>query len=240
MFILLMEQSMRRFFMAGLFVFTIFFYINAFAQVGVLAYPEPRAGKEYTVLADPVPTSEPNKIVVTEIFWYGCPHCYHLEPIITKWATTLPEDVHLVRMPALVGKLWAIHGQLFITLDMLNVESKLHSAIFESIQTRQNVLLTPDTMADFVAQHGVDRDKFLETYNSFGVQTRMEKDKKIQDKYGINSVPVIIVNGKYKVEFNEEYVTEPQAMMRITNYLIKKEREALSNKSKTTAKKETK
>lgn len=228
---------MRRFFMAGLFAFTTLFCINAFAQVGVLAYPEPRAGKEYTVLAEPVPTSEPNKIEVTEIFWYGCPHCYHLEPIITKWATTLPEDVHFVRMAALIGKLWSIHGQLFLTLDTLKVENKLHAAIFDSIQTRKNILLTPDTMADFVAEHGVDRNKFLETYNSFGVQTRMEKDRKLQDKYAINGVPVIIVNGKYKVEFNEEYVTEPQALMRITNYLIKKEREALAAKG--TATKET-
>ncbi len=223
-----MEINMRRFFMAGLFAVTAFFYLNAFAQVGVLAFPEPRAGKEYTILDNPVPTAEPNKIEVTEIFWYGCPHCFHLEPIINKWASNLPEDIHFVRMPALASKLWSIHGQLFVTLDILKAENKLHSAIFESIQTRKNLLLSPDEMANFVAEYGIDKQKFLNTYNSFGVQTVLEKDKKLLDKYGITGVPAVIVNGKYRVEYNDT-VLEPQSLLRIVNYLIKKERATLTN-----------
>lgn len=217
---------MRRLFLAGILALNALFCASAFAQVGVLALPEPQAGKEYTILPIQVPTSEPNKIEVTEIFWYGCPHCYHLEPIINQWAAQLPDDVHFVRMPALFSKLWNIHGQLFITLDTLGVESKLHSAVFNAIQKRQNLLLTPEDMANFVADHGIDREKFLETYNSFGVQTRMEKDKKILNKYGINGVPAIIVNGKYRIDLNDS-VTDPQALMRVTNFLIEKERAAL-------------
>lgn len=216
---------MRRLFMAGIIAITTLFCASTYAQVGVLALPEPQAGEDYTVLPTPVPTSEPNKIEVTEIFWYGCPHCYDLEPVINKWAQTIPEDVHFVRMPALLSKVWDIHGQLFITLDTLKVEDKLHSAVFESIRQRQNLLLTPADMANFVAQYGIDKDKFLETYNSFGVQSRMEKDKKLLSQYGINGVPTIIVNGKYRVEFNKS-VSEPNDLIRVTNYLIEKERAA--------------
>ncbi|UYZ84568.1 thiol:disulfide interchange protein DsbA/DsbL [Entomomonas sp. E2T0] len=217
---------MRRLFMAGMITFITLFCASVYAQIGVLALPEPQAGKEYTILPTPVPTSEPNKIEVTEVFWYGCPHCYDLEPIINKWSKNLPADVHFVRMPALFSKLWNIHGQLFITLDTLKVEDKLHSAVFESIRQRKNLLLTPEDMADFVAQHGVDKAKFLETYNSFGVQARMEKDKKVLNKYGITGVPAIIVNGKYRIDFNDN-VAEPADLMRVTNYLIEKERAAL-------------
>lgn len=217
---------MRRLFMAGIITITTLFCASTYAQIGVLALPEPQAGKEYTILPTPVPTSEPNKIEVTEVFWYGCPHCYDLEPIINKWSKTLPDDIHFVRMPALFSKLWNIHGQLFITLDTLKVEDRLHSAVFESIRQRQNLLLTPEDMADFVAQHGVDREKFLETYNSFGVQARMEKDKKILNRYGITGVPAIIVNGKYRIDFNDD-VAEPADLMRVTNYLVEKERAAL-------------
>lgn len=230
---------MRRFFMAGLFAFTAFFYINAHAQVGVLAFPEPRAGKEYAILDDPLPTAEPNKIEVTEVFWYGCPHCYHLEPIINEWAANLPQDIRFDRMPAIANNIWSIHGQLFVTLDILKAEDKLHSAIFESIQSQKNLLLTPESMADFVAKHNIDKQKFLETYNSFGVQTILEKDKKLFDKYNITGVPALIVNGKYRVEFNE-FVMDPEALMRVVNYLIKKEREALpKNKSEPSATKTT-
>ncbi len=226
---------MRRLLMAGIITITTLFCASTYAQIGVLALPEPQAGKEYTILPTPVPTSEPNKIEVTEVFWYGCPHCYDLEPIINKWAKTLPDDIHFVRMPALFSKLWNIHGQLFITLDTLKVEDRLHSAVFESIRQRQNLLLTPEDMADFVAQHGVDRAKFLETYNSFGVQARMEKDKKILNKYGITGVPAVIVNGKYRIDFNDD-VAEPADLMRVTNYLIEKERAALKGTNTETTK----
>ena len=37
-------------------------------------------GIEYERLASPVPTVDANKVEVVELFWYGCPHCYRLEP----------------------------------------------------------------------------------------------------------------------------------------------------------------
>ena len=217
---------MRQFLTAGIIAFTALFYTAANAQVGVLAPPTPQEGADYVLLPTQLPTSDPNKIEVTEVFWYGCPHCYTLEPLINNWSKNLSEDVNFVRMPALFSKLWDIHGQLFITLDTLKVESKLHSAIFDSIQNRKNLLLTPEDMADFVAQRGVDKQKFLDTYNSFGVQARMEKDKKYLNKTGINGVPAIIVNGKYRVDLNDS-VSSPAELLRVTDYLVNKERTAL-------------
>lgn len=222
---------MRQLLMAGIIAFTALFYTAAQAQVGVLAPPVPQEGKDYVVLPKQLPTSDPKKIEVTEVFWYGCPHCYALEPLINGWAKKLPSDVNFVRMPALFSKLWSIHGQLFITLDILKVEDKLHSAIFESIQTRKNLLLTPEDMASFVAEHGVDKQKFLDTYNSFAVQTIMERDRKLLDEYGITGVPTIIVNGKYRVDLNEN-VPSPAELLRVTDYLINKERAALDTNKK--------
>lgn len=226
---------MRRLFIAGIVALSAIFFNIAHAQVGVLAIPDPQPGKEYTVLPKQIPTSDPSKIEVTEVFWYGCPHCYHLEPIINKWAKDLPEDVNFVRMPALFGKLWTIHGQLFITLNTLGAEEKLHSAVFESIQQRKNLLLTPEDMAEFASQHGIDKQKFLDTYNSFGVQSQLEKDKKTLTQYGISGVPAVIVNGKYRVDLNDN-VPDPKELMNITNYLIKKERDALKQTTETTTK----
>lgn len=222
---------MRRLFMAGFIAFTALFYTVAHAQIGVLAPPTPQEGKDYVTLPVQLPTADPSKIEVTEVFWYGCPHCYSLEPLVNSWSKKLPDDVAFIRMPALFSKLWSIHGQLFITLDTLKVEDKLHTAIFESIQSRKNLLLTPEDMADFVAAHGVDKQKFLDTYNSFGVQARMEKDKKLLSKYDITGVPAIIVNGKYRVDLSEK-VPSPADLLRITDYLISKERAALETNKK--------
>lgn len=220
-----MEKNMRRFFMATVTVVYFIFGAIASAQT-VLALPEPQVGKDYAVLSQPVPTSDPKKIEVTEVFWYGCPHCYKLEPVVNKWAAEQDDDVHFVRLPAAQGKVWSIHGQLFLTLESLKVENKLHDYIFDAIQNKRMPLLRPEDMAKFVEGFGINPQKFLETYNSFGVHAKLEQAKKLFNLYGITGVPVLIVNGKYRVEINEN-VTDPESLLRITNYLVQKEREAL-------------
>ena len=44
--------------------------------------------KSYELLEPAVPTGSADKIEVVEIFWYGCPHCYSLEPYLEKWLET--------------------------------------------------------------------------------------------------------------------------------------------------------
>ena len=46
------------------------------------------AGKHYVVIDTPVSTSDPTKIEVTEVFWYGCPHCNTFRPAFEQWKKT--------------------------------------------------------------------------------------------------------------------------------------------------------
>src|SRR3989344_4041217 len=152
------------------------------------------AGKQYVELSSPVPVSKPGKIEVVELFWYGCPHCYHFEPTINPWIKKLPDDVHFVRIPAMFGGVWDAHGQLFVTLESMGVEDKVHAAIFDAIQKQGKKLAKPDEMAEFLATQGIDKDEFLKAYNSFGVKSQVEKDKKLAMAYQISGVPTMIVN----------------------------------------------
>ncbi|MCP6318817.1 thiol:disulfide interchange protein, partial [Klebsiella pneumoniae] len=81
-----------------------------------------------------------------------------------------PDDVSFRRVPAMFGGVWNVHGQLFVTLEAMGVEQKVHEAIFATIHNGQQKLATPEEMADFLANQGVDREKFLSTYNSFAVK----------------------------------------------------------------------
>lgn len=126
-----------------------------------------------------MPVAQPGKIEVVELFWYGCPHCYQFEPSINAWAGKLPEDVSFRRVPALFGGLWNIHGQLFLTLEAMGVEPKVHTAIFDAIHKDGKKLATPEEMAEFLAGHGIDKDAFLKAYGSFNVKSQMEKAKKL-------------------------------------------------------------
>ena len=192
---------------------------------GMAAHAEPiEAGKQYVELGNPVPIAQPGKIEVVELFWYGCGHCYQFESTINPWIETLPEDVNFVRIPAMFGGMWNVHGQMFITLEAMKVESQVHAAVFDGIHKQGKKLATPEEMAEFLAGQGVDAAKFLSTYNSFAVKGMVEKAKKLAMAYQITGVPVMIVNGKYRFDISSS--GGPQQALQVADHLIAKERAA--------------
>ena len=180
------------------------------------------AGKTYTQLSNPVPVAVPGKIEVVEMFWYGCPHCYAFEPTINPWVEKLPADVHFVRLPAMFGGPWDAHGQLFLTLDAMGVENKVHAAVFNAIQKEGKRLTDKNDMADFVATLGVDKDKFLQTFDSFAIKGQIVKAKELAKKYEISGVPTMIVNGKYRFDIGSTGGSENA--LNVADQLIAKER----------------
>ena len=180
------------------------------------------AGKTYTQLSNPVPVAVPGKIEVVEMFWYGCPHCFAFEPVINPWAEKLPADVHFVRIPAMFGGPWDAHGQLFLTLDAMGVENKVHAAVFNAIQKEGKRLTDKQDMADFVATLGVDKDKFLQTFDSFAIKGQIVKAKELAKKYEISGVPTMIVNGKYRFDIGS--TGGPEQALNVADQLIAKER----------------
>lgn len=183
-----------------------------------------QAGKEYEVLSSPVPVAEPGKIEVVELFWYGCPHCYQFEPVINPWVEKLPADVAFRRIPAMFGGIWNTHGQLFLALESMGVETQVHDAVFAAYHQERKKLATPEEMAEFLAGQGVDKDAFLKAYNSFGVESRVEQAKKLGMAYQISGVPVLIVNGKYRFDLGS--AGGPQGALDVADFLIEKERAA--------------
>ncbi|HYQ37694.1 MAG TPA: thiol:disulfide interchange protein DsbA/DsbL [Pseudomonas sp.] len=198
--------------------------ISLFAATATVHAEDIQAGKQYVELSSPVPVAQPGKIEVVELFWYGCPHCYQLEPTIKPWAEKLPQDVHFVRIPAMFGGLWNAHGQMFLTLEAMGAEAKVHDAIFAAIHREGKKLATPEEMAEFLAGQGVDKDTFLSTYNSFAIKGQVEKAKKLAMAYQITGVPVLVVDGKYRFDLGT--AGGPEGAMKVADFLIAKERAA--------------
>ncbi|MFL1502022.1 thiol:disulfide interchange protein DsbA [Pseudomonas sp. S191] len=198
--------------------------VSLFGMTAQAADVPLEAGKTYFELANPVPVSEPGKIEVVELFWYGCPHCYAFEPTINPWAEKLPSDVNFRRIPAMFGGPWDAHGQLFLTLEAMGVEHKVHNAVFEAIQKQGKRLTKPEEMADFVATQGVDKDKFLATFNSFAIQGQIKQAKELAQKYGVQGVPSMVVNGKYRFDLGT--TGGPEQTLNVADQLIAKERAA--------------
>jgi len=160
------------------------------------SHADSTAGR-YVQAPFPASVETGNKIEVREIFWYGCPHCYVLEPGLSQWVKKLPANTQFVRTPGTASPRWAIHGQAYYTFEALGITAKVHAAFFKAVQEQRGAFNDEKGIADFAASHGVDRKKFVETFNSFGVRLNLEKAKQLNQDLNINSVPTIIVDGKY-------------------------------------------
>ena len=182
------------------------------------------AGKTYIELSDAVPVAVPGKIEVVELFWYGCPHCYAFEPVVNPWAEKLPSDVNFVRLPAMFGGPWDAHGQMFLTLEAMGVEHKVHAAVFNAIQKEGKRLTDKKDMADFLATQGVDKAKFLQTFDSFAIKGQIVKAKELAKKYEISGVPTMVVDGKYRFDLGT--AGGPEQALNVADQLIAKERAA--------------
>jgi len=182
-------------------------------------------GTHYETIETPVRTADPNKIEVTEVFWYGCPHCYAFEPLIESWTAKIPADVAFVRSPGMWNEMMEGHAQIFFTAETLGVLDKIHSVAFNEIHQKQNYLQTQDEVrAMFVAQ-GVSAEDFDKTWSSFGVTSAVKKAGTKMRDYGVRGVPNLIVNGKYRVTVGDGVATQAD-MLKIVDFLIAKERSA--------------
>lgn len=177
----------------------------------------------YEAVTPAQPTKNTDKIEVIEFFWYGCPHCYSFEPFLSKWAKTLPKNVEFIRQPAVFSELWGKHAKAYFTAEALGVVDKVHSDLFDAVQAKQS-LETEDELAKFFAAHGVKESDFRTNYNSFLVDAKMRQAKTMAARYGVNGVPAIIINGKYRT--NATLAGSQEKMIDVINQLIKQESSA--------------
>jgi len=154
-------------------------------------------GVEYTRIPIAVPVETGKKIEVREFFWYGCPHCFALEPTLEHWVKTMPKNAQFVRTPAVLNERWAVHARAYYAFEMLGITNRMHSELFNALHIDKKPLNDAESLAAFVAEHGGDRKAFLDAYNSFGMQQTISRAAELARAYGIDSVPVLYVDGKY-------------------------------------------
>lgn len=179
-------------------------------------------GKEYVELSNPQPTSSGDKIEVVELFWYGCPHCYHLEPSLEKWLASKPDDVEFVRMPAILGKNWELLARAYYVAELLGIEDKIHSPLFKALHEQNRKITTEAALRDFFVSQGVSASDFKKTFDSFAMNAKINHASQMTRRYVITGVPAIIVNGKYSTGLGLARGNE--AVIKVVNYLVEKER----------------
>jgi thiol:disulfide interchange protein DsbA len=188
--------------------------------------PAPVAGTDYVEISGGQPYEPTNgKIEVVEVFGYTCPHCAHFEPLVESWKAKQPADVKFIALAAPFGGYWTPYAKAFYTAQAMGVLDKSHQAVFNAIHVDRTLpvqpLPTPDQIAGFYAQYGVDPKQFASTMASFAIDAKVKRATQFITRSGVDATPSIVVNGKYKVTGKSFEDT-----LRITDHLVAAERAA--------------
>ena len=168
-----------------------FLAAGAMAAVG-----NPELGKEYTVLENAQPVENGKKIEVIEFFAYYCPHCYALEPLMAEWVKKQGDNIIFKRVH--VSDPRAIPQQkLFFALDALGKVEQFHLKAFQAIHVDRNRLQSDAEVLEFAVKAGIDKQKFLDAYNSFSSQSKISRATQLMSVYRVNSWPMIAIDGRF-------------------------------------------
>ena len=155
-----------------------------------------RPNIEYRLI-EQQPIASGDKIEVIDFFWYGCPHCFNMQPALEGWLKRKPADVALRRIPAILRDAWAPHVRIFYTLEALGEVDRLHQQVYHGYHVEELHMSKPDVMAQWAVRHGIDRQKWLDAYNSNEVTQKVQQAKEFTQAYNVQGTPSLVVDGRY-------------------------------------------
>ncbi|MCU0974981.1 MAG: thiol:disulfide interchange protein DsbA/DsbL [Steroidobacteraceae bacterium] len=162
-------------------------------------------------VAQPVSVS-PGQVEVTEIFWYGCGHCFTLEPRIKSWDQNgRPDFVRVVRMPVVWNEVTREDARLFYTIEALGRLDDLHLAVFRELHLNRNPLTvvagnrvdaaaTESRVRAFMVKNGVSAEDFGKTYRGFAVENKIRQAENLSRRYLADHTPMVVVQGKFTTD----------------------------------------
>ena len=178
-------------------------------------------GIDFTILPNPQPTETGDKIEVLEVFMYSCPHCFHLEPTLEKWRETQPANVAYRRMPAVFSTKPDLQAQAFYAAELLGAQEKFTLAMFDAIHVKKQKISDENVVVTIAEGAGIDGAEFRKALNSFDVNMKVNRARDATKNYGIDGVPAVVVNGKYRT--SPAQATGREGMVKVIDHLIARE-----------------
>jgi thiol:disulfide interchange protein DsbA len=202
-------------------------HLAALPADAVLPSGKWKPGVNYDALTPAQPTNVgPGKVEVVEVFWLGCPHCYALEPFVEAWLKNKPAYIEFVRVPVMWGPAHRAHARLFYTLQALN-RSDLFEKAFDTIQQQHQPLIaqsddeTLKLQQGFAKENGISPEDYTKAYNSFSVNSNLQRAEQLTQRYQVQGVPLVVVDGKYTTDVAK--AGGPQQLIQIIDDLAASE-----------------
>jgi thiol:disulfide interchange protein DsbA len=181
---------------------------------------EPQIGNQFDKTAQVIATDNPNKIEVTELFWYGCIHCYQMDPALNAWVKKLPADVVFKRIPGLPRPDWAPMAKAFYALEDLKLVEKLHTPLFEAVHKQRTLNPTNEaaTIDWITKQSGLDKKKVEEAFKSFSMNNKLNRAAQYFRASGATGVPSLIIDGQFIT--SSTMAGGNEAALQVADYII--------------------
>lgn len=186
----------------------------------------PVEGKHYTKLTQTQATT-PGKVEVIEFFFYRCPHCFVLDPLVETWKKTLPPDVAFRRVPIGTAAQLKILTRMYYALESMGQTEATHTAIFNAIHRDRLALDDEKSIVEFLGKIGQDTAKFKQAFNSFSMQSKVQQANALSSAYKVEGVPALAVAGRYVTSPSQAgapgqaEIVQGQQALAVVDYLIK-------------------
>ena len=180
--------------------------------------PQYEEDQHYTVLENTPPAQAPEgKTELIEFFWYGCPHCHRLEPLLHPWLKERTDTVHLRLIPAVFSARWVVGARVYYTLEAMD-RLDLHPVVFSLVHEQGRPLKTGEGVGRMLEIFGIDPAAFAETFRSQAVTDRLEEARELPEAYDIDGVPALVVDGRYRV--TTKNANSYQMLLDIADFLV--------------------
>ena len=146
----------------------------------------------------PQATPAGDKIEVIDFFWYGCPYCYQLLPLMVEWEKSKPADVVMRHIPAILRQEWVPEAHIYYTLEALGAADRLHVKVFEAFHRDRLQATDTEAWAKWAEANGIERAKWDEAYNAKVVRDNVVRAVELGRDYDVRGTPVLIVDGRYQ------------------------------------------
>jgi thiol:disulfide interchange protein DsbA len=195
-----------------------------------------KEGENYTTypVAQPV-TTPPGSVEVVEGFWYGCGHCYALEPRVEAWEKSKPEWIRLRRLPVIWNEVTREDARLYFAIESMGLVDKLHAEVFRQIHARGkpftvirggrvDAAATEKAAREFLLANGVSAEDFARHYRTFSTENKLRQAENLSRRYLLDHTPMIVVHGKYLTD--QEMAGGAEKLFELVNDLAARERGA--------------
>ncbi|PJG85105.1 thiol:disulfide interchange protein [Conservatibacter flavescens] len=148
------------------------------------------------------------KIIIQSFFAYDCRICSQAQDVLSLYAQIHPHTIYLEKHPVATEEA-KYSANVYFSLQALDRDDLADLLLFEAEKDTHSTLLNLTNLLQWGARNGIPDQQFLEFLQSEQVAKKTEEAIYLTDKYGVFTIPFVVIDGKYVLTqstlYNDDY-----------------------------------